>query len=140
MTLRRLTMIIPTLLFSATLILSSSPARSAENSGAISYQCNVQEYTQESRFGASLDYVFTDLIRSTPTIAGFNLYVVSPPATGGPPVYGNARCMYGMTASDCASCLRRAKRLVKSICPSRIGGWVFTGYYCLLRYETYNFN
>nr|GLL40838.1 uncharacterized protein LOC109181809 isoform X1 [Ipomoea trifida] len=109
------------------LILSSSPARSAENSGAISYQCNVQEYTQESRFGASLDYVFTDLIRSTPTIAGFNLYVVSPPATGGPPVYGNARCMYGMTASDCASCLRRAKRLVKSICPSRIGGWVFTG-------------
>nr|GMD71764.1 uncharacterized protein LOC109181809 isoform X2 [Ipomoea batatas] len=107
----------------AALILSSSPARSAENSGAISYQCNVQEYTQESRLGASLDYVFTDLIRSTPTIAGFNLYVVSPPATGGPPVYGNARCMYGMTASDCASCMRRAKRLVKSICPSRIGGY-----------------
>lgn len=135
-----LTVIITTTSFAAVLMLSCSPARSAETSGAISYQCNVQEYTQESRFGDSLGYVFTDLIRQTPRIAGYNLYVVSPQATGGPPVYGNARCLYSITPEECARCLARAKHLVKSICPSKIGGWVFTGYYCLLRYESYNFN
>lgn len=115
-------------------------ARSAEISVVGDYSCNGQEYTAESNFQASLSFVFTDLISTTPTKQlGYDFYDVSPLITGGPPVYGHAHCEDSIGLVGCADCLSTAKDLLVIDCPARIGGWVYMGG-CFMRYETYPIN
>ncbi|XP_031114407.1 antifungal protein ginkbilobin-like protein 1 [Ipomoea triloba] len=105
----------------------------------ISYGCNAESYREGSGFDSSLGYVFVDLVNSTPVSLGFDLYDVSPPSTGGPPVYGHGRCLNSMSAAECFSCLGRAKDIVSVCCDLRIGGWVLIVGSCYMRYESYAF-
>ncbi|CAL5079867.1 unnamed protein product [Urochloa decumbens] len=124
------------------LLLLASGAAAAPNTEALSVLCNGATYGAGDPFAASLAYVLSELVSATPAASvnggggARDFYDISPYPTAF--AYGHAACRPGLSAADCAACLRSAVAQMGDTCGHSVGARAVL-VDCSVRYEQYAF-
>lgn len=105
-----------------------------ESTDPIAQLCNHKSHTTTPQITKNIHSLLTKLAQTTSESG----YSATSFGMGQAKVFGLAQCRGDVPNQDCSTCIQRAAKQIKTICPNRVDARVWYEY-CFIRYNTEKF-